>query len=67
MPRPPQTPTEGGFIIEFTQYGGHLKVTAIDPETMTEVSMIGVPSVGRDQLSRLAIRKLRYVLAKRGE
>jgi hypothetical protein len=55
------------YIIEFTQIGASVKVTAIDPRTMTEVSIVGAPQYSQDFLSRQAIKKLEYVLSKRAE
>ncbi len=57
---------EQGYIIEFHRVGNAVKVSAIDPATLTEVSIIGAPSVSDAELTRLAIRKLEYMLAKRG-
>ncbi len=56
---------EQGYIIEFHRVGNAVKVSAIDPATLTEVSIIGAPSVSDAELTRLAIRKLEYMLAKR--
>ena len=53
-----------GFIIEFHQIGGSVKVTAFDPVTLTEASIVGAASVSQEQLSQLAIRKLLYVMNK---
>ena len=53
------------YIIEFTQIGASIKVTAIDPRTMTEVSIVGGTQYSQDFLSRQAIKKLEYVLAKK--
>ena len=55
---------ESEFYVEFVSIGINLKVTAIDPESGTEVSMIGAPQLSRDALAKLAVRKLKYVLAK---
>ena len=52
-------------IIEFQRIGASLKVTAVDPETLTEVSIVGDPGAGEELLKRTAVRKLDYVLAKR--
>lgn len=52
-------------IIEFYQIGNSVKVSAIDPETLVEVSIVGAPSAGDEVLKRTAIRKLEYVLEKR--
>lgn len=54
-------------IYEFVQIGSALKVTAVDPDTMTEVSIVGDPAASQDALERTALRKLQYVLAKRGK
>jgi hypothetical protein len=53
------------YIIEFTQIGASIKVTAVDPRTMTEVSIVGGTQYSQDFLSRQAIKKLEYVLAKK--
>ena len=55
-----------GYIIEFHRVGNAVKVSAMDPATLTEVSIVGAPSVSDPELTRLAIRKLEYMLAKRG-
>jgi hypothetical protein len=53
-----------GYIIEFYQLGNSVKVTAMDPRTLTEVTIIGVPGLSRDLLAKNAVRKLEYVMAK---
>jgi hypothetical protein len=55
------------YIIEFTQVGGSVKVTAVDPRTMTEVSIVGAPGYSQEFLTRQAVKKLQYVLAKKRE
>jgi hypothetical protein len=55
-----------GYIIEFYRIGNAVKVSAFDPATLTEVSIVGAPSVGDAELTRLVIRKLEYMLAKAG-
>jgi GTP-binding protein EngB required for normal cell division len=57
---------EEGYIIEFHRVGNAVKVTAMDPATLTEVSMIGPSNAGDTELTRLVVRKLEYMLAKRG-
>jgi hypothetical protein len=52
------------YIIEFTQIGTSVKVTAIDPRTLTEVSIVGGAGYSREFLTRQAVKKLEYVLAK---
>jgi len=53
------------YIIEFTQVGGSVKVTAVDPRTMTEVSIVGGAQYSREFLTRQAVKKLEYMLAKK--
>lgn len=50
---------------EFQQIGAYVKVTAIDPETLVEVSVTGAASASQQSLKQLALRRLHYVLAKR--
>lgn len=57
--------TKEGYYLEFRPMGGVIKVAAIDPKTGTEVSIVGDPGVSQQELTDVAIRKLRYVLAKR--
>lgn len=52
------------ILIEIQQIGNAVKVAAIDPETLIEVSIVGPPSAGEDALTRAAVRKLAYVLGK---
>jgi hypothetical protein len=55
------------YIIEFTQIGTSIKVTAVDPRTMTEVSIVGGTQYSQEFLTRQAVKKLEYVLAKKRE
>ncbi|MDA5194082.1 DUF6898 family protein [Govanella unica] len=48
----------GNYIVEFLQIGNSVKVSAIDPVTGLEVSIVGSPLSSRETLSRSAIRKL---------
>ena len=52
-------------LLEFHQIGAVVKVSAVDPATLTEVSISGPASAGEAALGQAAIRKLRYVLARR--
>ena len=52
------------YIIEFTQVGANVKVTAIDPRTMTEASIVGGAQYSQEYLARQAVKKLEYVLSK---
>jgi len=53
------------IIIEFHQVGAFVKVSAIDPDSLIEVSIVGDPNAGEAMLSRAAIRKLNYVMARK--
>jgi uncharacterized protein DUF6898 len=52
-------------IFEFVQHGTSVKVTAMDPETLVEVSIVGPASAGQSVLKANALNKLKYVLARR--
>ena len=52
-------------IIEFVKVGAYVKVSAIDPTTRVEVSIVGDPLVSQAKLERTAVQKLKYVLNKR--
>lgn len=54
-----------GVIIEFRPVGAYVKVSAVDPSTLDEVSIVGDPRQGEAALSALAVRKLRYVQRQR--
>ncbi|MDX2074139.1 MAG: hypothetical protein SFX19_07245 [Alphaproteobacteria bacterium] len=56
--------TSEGFIVEFHQIGGSIKVTAFDPLTLTEATIVGSPGVSQKELAQLAVRKLLYVMNK---
>ena len=52
------------YIIEFTQIGANVKVTAIDPKTLTEVSIVGSTQYSQEFLTRQVVKKLEYVLSR---
>lgn len=58
---------DSAFIIEISIIGRTAKVTAVDPATGIEASIVGPADAGRETLTRNAVAKLKYVLAKRGE
>lgn len=51
-------------IIECIASGPYVRVSAMDPLTLTEVVMVGAASAGEAELQRLAIRKLEYALKR---
>lgn len=61
-------PAEKGreIYFEITAQGGVSKVTAIDPQTGTEVSVMGPANpAAREALKTAALRKLEYMLGKK--
>ncbi|MBL8637228.1 MAG: hypothetical protein JNN09_01875 [Alphaproteobacteria bacterium] len=54
-------------LIEFSKIGNLTKVSAFDEKTLTEVSISGPSSCGEEVLRRNAIKRLEYVLRKKGE
>jgi hypothetical protein len=55
----------GDVIIEFVRYGTIVRVSALDPETLVEVTLQGPASAGEAALTHAVLRKLEYVLARR--
>jgi len=53
------------IFLEFVVQGNVVKATAIHAATGTEASIMGPANAAREALAQAAIRKLRYVLAKR--
>jgi len=53
------------ILLELYQVGNSVKVTAVDPETLIEGSIVGDPAAGEQALKQAAINKLEYVLHKR--
>ena len=55
---------EGEVLLEYRRVGAYVKVSAIDPVTLTEVSIVGDPARSEAELARVAVSKLRYVMSK---
>ena len=53
-------------IIEFANIGKIVRVSAMDSATLTEISIQGPASAGEETLKRNAIKRLEYVLRKKG-
>jgi len=53
------------YLVEFIVQGAYVRVAAIDPDTGTEAIAVGAASASKEELRRLAVRKLEYVLAKK--
>ena len=56
---------ENAYYIEFVTIDNQVKVTAIEPSSGIEASVICPVQSTRKQMADLAIRKLHYVLKKR--
>lgn len=52
-------------IFEFVQVGNSVKVTALDAESLLEVTIVGSPRAPKSLLRATALRKLRYMLRRR--
>jgi hypothetical protein len=59
-------PRRREYLIEFIPIGHAIKVCAVDPETRVEVSIVGPATASEADLKRTAVRKLEYVLTKKG-
>ena len=61
--------TSGGaqVIVEFRTIGGSVKVSALDPTTLVEVSIVAPLAATEREMTAAVLRKLRYVLARRKE
>ncbi len=60
-----QEPKLGEVLFEFRRIGNSVKVSAIDPLSNTEISIVGAANAGEQVLKMAAIRRLQYVLARR--
>jgi hypothetical protein len=54
------------IIIEFYPVGQIVKVSAMDAKSLTEISIQGPASAGEETLKRNALKRLEYVLKKKG-
>jgi hypothetical protein len=54
-----------GVILEFVRVGPLIRVSAIDPESLTEVVLQGPAAAGEAALRRAVLQKLAYVLGRR--
>lgn len=54
-------------LFEFSQVGNAYKVSAIDPITRIEISMIAPLNANKEFIKRVAARKLAYVIGKKKE
>ena len=54
----------GEVILEFVQIGALIRVSAMEPKSLTEVVIYGPASAGEAALRRVVLRKLDYVLGR---
>ncbi len=54
-----------GVILEFIRLGPAIRVSAMEPESLTEVVLQGPAAAGEAALRRAVLQKLAYVLARR--
>ena len=55
---------EQDIIIEFRRIGNSVKVSAMDPATLTEVSIVGPADAGEEILKRNVLQKLEHIMAR---
>ncbi len=53
-------------LIEFFPLGNIVKVSAMDTQTLTEISIQGPANTPQETLKRNAVKRLEYVLKKKG-
>lgn len=53
-------------IIEFLPLGNYVKVSAMDTQTLTEISIQGPANAPQEALKQNALKRLEYVLKKKG-
>jgi len=53
-------------IIEYHSVGMYVKVSAMDTQSLTEVSIQGPATASESLLKRNALKRLEYVLKKKG-
>ncbi|MDB2414842.1 hypothetical protein N9W34_03630 [Rickettsiales bacterium] len=59
--------SDGQYYIEFHAIGNSVKVSAVDPVTLEEVSIISPSHISRHEMEKVAIKKLEYVKRKNAE
>jgi len=54
------------IIIELFPFGKIVKVSAMDVQSLTEISIQGPANASQETLKRNAVKRLEYVLKKKG-
>jgi hypothetical protein len=52
-------------LFEFYREGNSVRVCALDPDSNVEITMVGAARYSESVLKNMAIRKLKYVIAKK--
>lgn len=55
------------ILFEYIRQGAYVKVSALEPETKTEVSVVVPAGLTERQMQIQALKKLEYVLKKQEE
>lgn len=55
------------ILFEYVRVGNSVKVTALEPETRVEASVVVPASLNEDQMKMHALNRLKYVLKKKEE
>ena len=58
------SPPRREVFLEFRQVGNCVKATAMDPETLIEVSVVGPARGGKEMLRRTVLAKLDYMIKR---
>ena len=66
MSTPPSGRDQREVLFEMNWMGRTVRVSAIDARTNIEVTIVGDARAGEEALKRAAMRKLDYVLRRRG-
>ena len=55
------------ILFEYVRQGAYVKVTAIEPQTMIEASVVVPANLTQEQMQIQALRRLKYVMEKQRE
>ena len=55
------------ILFEYIRQGNYVKVTAIEPETKIEASVVVPTNLSQEQMNLQALQKLNYILRKKAE
>ena len=55
------------ILFEFIPKGRHVRISAIDPETLTEAVVVGDARQSTEILKAIATKKLRYIIDRQNK